>query len=121
MAQTTVIRKRPPNYGSERIHQRELQHTYWCDKILGGLCTRQHPGKRKLAENPLNDDNESVNEQAGAGNMLNLNLDYKNMNNSHKGSTNRIGNESSPVGNTQRSGLMTGKNSNKKSGAIDYT
>ena len=30
---------------------RELQHTFFCDKVLHTLNDRRHPGKRKYVEN----------------------------------------------------------------------
>ena len=34
------------NHGTDRIKQRELQHTYFCDNMLKVLTERRHPGKR---------------------------------------------------------------------------
>ena len=34
------------NVGADRIMQRELQHTFFCDNMIKVLNERRHPGKR---------------------------------------------------------------------------
>ena len=51
IAPQTQIIKEPRNFGAERILTRDLQHTFFDEKLLRSLNDRRHPGKRKYVEN----------------------------------------------------------------------
>ena len=42
----TAIIAPQKNMGQERILNRELQHTHFCDKVLHVINDKKHPGKR---------------------------------------------------------------------------
>ena len=51
IAPSSQIIAEPRNFGNERILTRDLQHTFFCDKVLHTLNDRRNPGKRKYVDN----------------------------------------------------------------------
>ena len=70
------------NYGADRIKQRELQHTYFCDNMLKVLNERRNPGKRACDRQSSKKSLGDKDSQVAAGeqnaitgtNLLNLNV-----------------------------------------------
>ena len=75
------------NYGTDRIKQRELQHTYFCDNMLKVLTERRNLGskrafERQSSKKSLGEKGDKDSQMAAAGdqnaltgtNLLNLNV-----------------------------------------------